>query len=102
VSPDNKATGSNSKQCAYPRHRLAVQIVHWVNVLAVMTHYRSADRAPVVAGWQKIVAQMARKYGVGDIQRAVHEEHPRKEEVPHRLPIASHWRPGIIAQVGKA
>jgi thiosulfate reductase cytochrome b subunit len=35
VGPDNKATGSASKPYSYPRHRLAVRIMHWVNVLAV-------------------------------------------------------------------
>jgi thiosulfate reductase cytochrome b subunit len=36
MGPDNKATGSDSKPYGYPRHRLAVRIMHWVNVLAVI------------------------------------------------------------------
>jgi thiosulfate reductase cytochrome b subunit len=35
MGPDKKATGSDSKHYGYPRHRLAVRIMHWVNVLAV-------------------------------------------------------------------
>jgi thiosulfate reductase cytochrome b subunit len=35
MSPDHKATGSDSKPYGYPRHPLAVRITHWVNVLAV-------------------------------------------------------------------
>jgi len=35
VGPDNKAASSAAKPYRYPRHRLAVRIMHWVNVLAV-------------------------------------------------------------------
>jgi thiosulfate reductase cytochrome b subunit len=35
MGPDTKATGSDCKPYGYPRHRLAVRIMHWVNVLAV-------------------------------------------------------------------
>jgi thiosulfate reductase cytochrome b subunit len=35
MDPDEKAADSASKSYGYPRHRLAVRIMHWVNVLAV-------------------------------------------------------------------
>jgi thiosulfate reductase cytochrome b subunit len=35
TAPDREATGSDSRSYGYPRHRLAVRIMHWVNVLAV-------------------------------------------------------------------
>jgi hypothetical protein len=35
MGPDKNATGADSKHYGYPRHRLAVRIMHWVNVLAV-------------------------------------------------------------------